>query len=146
MSSSGSITSETLLNNSTTPSKSGTTKSNYAMSPEYWLFVFRSELQKTLDNRSTATRILSFGETIEIINKLGLHARAAAKFVATAGRYESQIEVMHNDRCVNGKSIMGLMMLAAAYGSTLHIIAEGDDAPQVLEELEKLIDSRFGEE
>jgi len=82
---------------------------------------------------------------IEIVNKLGLHARAAAKFVATAGRFESQIEVMHNERCVNGKSIMGVMMLAASKGSEIELIVSGADQDAALEALVLLIDSKFNE-
>jgi phosphocarrier protein HPr len=82
---------------------------------------------------------------VEIVNKLGLHARAAAKFVATAGRYGSQIEVVHNDRCVNGKSIMGVMMLAASKGSEIELIVSGADQDAALEALVLLIDSKFNE-
>jgi len=82
---------------------------------------------------------------VEIVNKLGLHARAAAKFVATAGRFESQIEVMHNERCVNGKSIMGVMMLAASKGSEIELIVSGADQDAALEALVLLIDSKFNE-
>jgi phosphocarrier protein len=83
---------------------------------------------------------------IEIMNKLGLHARAAAKFVALAGRFESQIEVMHKDRCVNGKSIMGVMMLAASKGSELELIVSGADQQEALDSLTQLIDQKFHEE
>jgi phosphocarrier protein HPr len=82
---------------------------------------------------------------IEIINKLGLHARAAAKFVATAGRFESQIEVMHKERCVNGKSIMGVMMLAASKGSELELIVSGPDQQEAMDSLALLIELRFHE-
>jgi phosphocarrier protein len=82
---------------------------------------------------------------VEIVNKLGLHARAAAKFVATAGRFESQIEVMHNERCVNGKSIMGVMMLAASKGSEIELIVSGADQDAALEALVLLIDQKFNE-
>jgi phosphocarrier protein len=83
---------------------------------------------------------------IEIMNKLGLHARAAAKFVATAGRFESQIEVMHKDRCVNGKSIMAVMMLAASKGSELELIVSGADQQEALDSLTQLIEQKFHEE
>lgn len=82
---------------------------------------------------------------LEIINKLGLHARAAAKFVATAGRFESQIEISHKDRCVNGKSIMGVMMLAASKGSEVELIISGPDQQDALEALTQLIEQRFHE-
>ena len=82
---------------------------------------------------------------IEIINKLGLHARAAAKFVTCASRYSSDVKVMFNGREVNGKSIMGIMMLAAAKGSTLTLTTEGDDEQEAFNALEELINDRFGE-
>jgi len=83
---------------------------------------------------------------LEIINKLGLHARAAAKFVALASEYQSEIELCKEERCANGKSIMGIMMLAAAKGSTISIRAEGEDADAALQALQDLINSKFGEE
>lgn len=82
---------------------------------------------------------------IAIINKLGLHARAAAKFVTLASQFESRIEVARNGQTVNGKSIMGIMMLAASKGTTLTISAEGPDEDKALNELEALIHNRFQE-
>jgi phosphocarrier protein HPr len=82
---------------------------------------------------------------VEIVNKLGLHARAAAKFVGTAGRFESQIEVMHQERCVNGKSIMGVMMLAACKGNEIELIVSGPDQDAALEALVELIAMKFNE-
>ena len=82
---------------------------------------------------------------IPIINKLGLHARAAAKLVQTASRFEADIILKHNGKEVSGKSIMGVMMLAAGKGTTLSIIASGPDEAAALNELEKLIRDRFGE-
>jgi phosphocarrier protein len=82
---------------------------------------------------------------VTIINKLGLHARAAAKLVTLASRFESEIRLFKDGREVNGKSIMGVMMLAAARGSTLDIEAEGEDAQEALNQLERLIRDRFGE-
>lgn len=84
-------------------------------------------------------------KNIEIINKLGLHARAAAKFVATASSFESEVEVERQGRRVNAKSIMGVMMLAAAKGSELTLYASGDDAAEAMEAMEVLIVGRFGE-
>jgi phosphocarrier protein len=81
-----------------------------------------------------------------IQNQNGLHARPAALFVTTSNRFSSEVWVEKEGERVNGKSIMGLMMLAAAKGSSLRIIAEGEDALAVLEALEQLITSRFGEE
>ncbi|GAB4291659.1 MAG: HPr family phosphocarrier protein [Methylophaga sp.] len=80
-----------------------------------------------------------------IINKLGLHARAAAKFVTTASAYQADITVSRDGRSVNGKSIMGVMMLAAAKGSEITINAAGDDAEAALEALGELINDYFGE-
>ncbi|HSR62335.1 MAG TPA: HPr family phosphocarrier protein [Gammaproteobacteria bacterium] len=83
--------------------------------------------------------------TVKITNKLGLHARAAAKFVQMASGFESDIHVCHGGREVSGKSIMGVMMLAAAKGSEIEIIATGRDEEKALDELEDLITNRFGE-
>ncbi len=82
---------------------------------------------------------------VTIINKLGLHARAAAKFVARASHFDSQIRVRKGEREVNGKSIMGVMMLAAGKGTTLILTADGDDADAALDALEALINERFQE-
>lgn len=80
-----------------------------------------------------------------IINKLGLHARAAAKFVKTASAFESSVTLRRGEREVNGKSILGVMMLAASRGTAVEIDAEGPDADAALEALRTLIDERFGE-
>ena len=85
-------------------------------------------------------------KTVVIINKLGLHARAAARFVETATAYESEVEVHSGDKTVNGKSIMGLMMLAAARGATVELTVRGRDEGKALTALVKLIEDRFGEE
>ena len=89
-----------------------------------------------------------FGVTREltIINKLGVHARPAALFVKTANRYECEISVEKDGEKVNGKSIMGLMMLAAGPGSRLTVHAQGHDASQALAEIEGLIKRKFDEE
>ena len=84
-------------------------------------------------------------KNIEIINKLGMHARAAAKFVTLAQTFKSEIKVSRNDREVNGKSIMGLMMLAAAKGSTIEIIIDGEDEQQAIERLCELVNNLFDE-
>jgi phosphocarrier protein len=84
-------------------------------------------------------------KTVIIVNKLGLHARAAAKFVQTASRYESLVEVEHKGRMVNGKSIMGVMMLAASLGAELVIHAQGADSEEALTALIELVQARFGE-
>jgi len=83
---------------------------------------------------------------IEIINKLGMHARAAAKFVKLASEFSSNIEVEREQQRVNGKSIMGVMMLAAAQGSTITLHADGDDAQRAIDALSELIHNRFGED
>ena len=83
---------------------------------------------------------------IAIINRLGLHARPAAMFVRIASRYRSEIWVLKENEEVNGKSIMGLMMLAAGQGSKLRIRCEGPDAEKAMEELEQLINARFNED
>ncbi len=82
---------------------------------------------------------------ITIINKLGLHARAAAKFVQTASRFEAEIYIQHNGKDVSGKSIMGVMMLAAGKGSEIHITASGKDENDALDSIEALIKDKFGE-
>src|SRR5437867_8363999 len=83
---------------------------------------------------------------IAIINRLGLHARPAAMFVRIASRYRSEIWVSKESEEVNGKSIMGLMMLAAGQGSKLRIRCVGSDAAKALQELEELINSKFNED
>jgi len=83
---------------------------------------------------------------LTIVNKLGLHARAAAKFVTCASGFASDITVRRSERDVNGKSIMGVMMLAAAKGAQIEIEADGEDAAAALDALERLVAERFGEE
>jgi phosphocarrier protein len=83
--------------------------------------------------------------TVSLVNRLGLHARAAAKFVHVTSRFSSQISVRHDDEEVNGKSILGLLLLAAPCGSVLTITADGDDAAEALAAVEALIAERFGE-
>lgn len=82
---------------------------------------------------------------LEIVNRLGLHARAAAKLVSCASGFASRIEVERNGQRVNAKSIMGVMMLAASQGSWILIDATGEDADDALSALEELIGGRFGE-
>jgi phosphocarrier protein len=84
-------------------------------------------------------------QTYTIINKLGLHARAAAKFVTTASDYQADITVSREGRTVNGKSIMGVMMLAAAKGTEIKVNAVGDDAQDALDAIGQLISNYFGE-
>ena len=83
---------------------------------------------------------------VDIINKLGLHARAAAKFVGVAGRFPCQVRVGHTqDSLVDGKSIMGVMMLAAGKGTTIHVHTEGEQEQEALEAIVKLINDKFDE-
>jgi len=84
-------------------------------------------------------------QTTTIVNKLGLHARAAAKFVTQASMFESEIHVKRNGQDVNGKSIMGVMMLAAAKGCDIELIIDGADEQQAMQSLIELIENRFGE-
>lgn len=82
---------------------------------------------------------------IKIMNKLGLHARASAKFVSTANRFQSQIDVFKDQQKVNGKSIMGVMMLAASQDSELMLNIDGPDEEDMANALIKLISDKFGE-
>jgi phosphocarrier protein len=84
--------------------------------------------------------------TVEIVNRLGLHARAAAKLVTLASKFAADVRVRKDEREVSGKSIMGVMMLAAAQGSRITLITEGEDEVTALDELTALIADRFGEE
>ena len=83
---------------------------------------------------------------LTISNKLGIHARPAAVFVKTANRFASEILVEKDGENINGKSIMGLMMLAAGPGSKLTLHVRGDDASQAIAELEALVQRKFDEE
>jgi phosphocarrier protein HPr len=82
---------------------------------------------------------------VTIANKLGLHARAAAKLVTMASGYSSDIDIARNDQSVNGKSIMGVMMLAASKGTELVIRTSGDDEQEAADNLAKLVVEKFGE-
>ena len=82
---------------------------------------------------------------VEIVNKLGLHARASAKLTQVAGKFEAEIWLSRNGRRVNAKSIMGVMMLAAAKGSTITIETDGADEAEAMQALERLVATRFGE-
>lgn len=87
----------------------------------------------------------SVERTFVIGNKLGLHARPAAVFVQTANRFEASVEVQKEDLKIDGKSIMGIMTLAAEQGSSITVRAAGKDAAATMEALAKLIESNFGE-
>jgi phosphocarrier protein len=82
---------------------------------------------------------------IKVVNKLGLHARASAKLTQAASAFKSEIWISRNGRRVNGKSIMGVMMLAAGLGSTVELETNGEDEVAALEAIEKLFADRFGE-
>ena len=97
-------------------------------------------------NRKPAGRSEKIEKEVTIVNRLGMHARPAALFVRTASRYRCEIWVEKENERINGKSIMGLMMLAAGQGSKLRVRAEGPDAAQALHDIEELIQSRFNEE
>src|SRR3954464_14701039 len=97
-------------------------------------------------NRKTNTRTQKVEKDIAIINRLGMHARPAAMFVRIASRYRSEVWVSKEGEEVNGKSIMGLMMLAAGQGSKLRIRCEGPEPGKALDEIEQLISARFNEE
>jgi len=83
--------------------------------------------------------------TVQIVNKNGLHARPAAEIVKTAGKFASDVTIVRDDLEVNGKSIMGVMMLAAECGSTILVRASGPDADAAVDALVTLVSSRFGE-
>jgi len=82
---------------------------------------------------------------VEIVNKLGLHARASAKLTQVAGQFQSDVWVTRNGKRVNAKSIMGVMMLAAAKGSRIVIETNGPDEAQAIQTLQALVADRFGE-
>jgi len=84
-------------------------------------------------------------KTVTIVNKLGLHARAAAKFVTLASSFASTITLTRNGQQVNGKSIMGVMMLAASRGCDMTINADGNDETEAIDRLSELVAQRFGE-
>jgi phosphocarrier protein HPr len=82
---------------------------------------------------------------MEIKNKLGVHARAAALLVQTVNRFSAQITLSKDGQTADGRSIMGVLMLAATQGSTIEVEAAGDDAEQAVKAIEKLVDKRFNE-
>jgi phosphocarrier protein len=96
--------------------------------------------KKASDTKHTVSKDLV------VVNKLGIHARPAALWVKTASRFACELTVEKDDERVNGKSIMGLMMLAAGPGTRLRVQAQGADAAQCLHELEALVKRKFGEE
>jgi phosphocarrier protein HPr len=99
-----------------------------------------------LNRRSAPVSNEKVEKEITILNRLGVHARPSAMFVRVASRYRCEIWVSKEGEEINGKSIMGLMMLAAGQGSKLRVRAVGPDATEAIRELEELIQSRFNEE
>jgi phosphocarrier protein len=83
---------------------------------------------------------------VRIRNPLGLHARAAARFVHTASRFRSRVTVRRNEKTMDGKSILGILLLAASQGTTLRLSAEGDDETAAVDALAALVEGGFGEE
>lgn len=88
---------------------------------------------------------MNLSREVMIVNQLGLHARAAARFVSLANQFTCDIQVQHKGHQVNGKSIMGLMMLAASKGATITLTTDGDDAESAMDAITDLISNRFGE-
>lgn len=84
-------------------------------------------------------------KNIEICNKLGLHARAATKFANLSGQFSATVKVQCKEKCIDGKSIMSLMLLAASKGTVITITADGKDEQEALGALEELINNKFGE-
>ena len=83
--------------------------------------------------------------TVKIQNRLGLHARAAARFVHTAARYQSRVTAGRDGRVMDGKSILGILLLGASHGTTIEITAEGEDEAEAVEALVALVEDHFGE-
>ena len=84
-------------------------------------------------------------QSVTVVNSLGLHARAAARFVQTASAFESRIRVARDNRVMDGKSIMGILLLAAPRGTVITIMAEGADEQAAVDALRKLVETGFGE-
>ncbi len=99
-----------------------------------------------LSRKTTSNQDQTVAKEFTILNRLGLHARPSAMFVKAANRFKAEVWVEKDGEQVNGKSIMGLMMLAAGQGSKLLVTCEGADAEQALAEIEALISRRFDEE
>ena len=87
----------------------------------------------------------AYSKSFEVRNKLGLHARAAAQFVRVSSKYDSDIRIKKDGYEVDGKSILGVLSLAAIKGTTIEIVAQGDDSEQAFDEISALIECGFGE-
>lgn len=103
-------------------------------------------MKKLTDMKNNKSNNSSQKRSFIIQNRLGLHARAAAQFVQITNRFKSDITVSKGSQEINGKSIMGVMMLAAAKGSRITVTAKGDDAHTAMDAIEKLVDGKFGED
>ena len=99
-----------------------------------------------LSRKTTSASSQKVSKEITILNRLGLHARPSAMFVKVCNRHKCDIWVERDGEQVNGKSIMGLMMLAAGQGSKLRITCEGSDAQSAIQEIEELVQRRFDED
>jgi phosphocarrier protein HPr len=99
-----------------------------------------------IDCKIENRRLQMVTQSVQVTNPLGLHARAAARFVHLATRFTSQIRVARDAKVMDGKSIMGILLLAAARGTTLTITAEGPDEENAVRSLTELVESGFGEE
>ena len=94
---------------------------------------------------STSKEMVKVTKKLEIKNKLGLHARAAALLVQTIARFEAQVKISKDGQVVDGRSIMGVLTLAATQGSKIHVEAKGNDAEEAVRAVEKLIEKKFYE-
>ena len=94
----------------------------------------------------TAGASESIARDLAITNKRGLHARASAKFVQTVEQFDAEVEVSKDNQTVGGLSIMGLMMLAASIGTSIHVVASGPQAAEVMDAITTLVEARFYEE
>ena len=89
---------------------------------------------------------MKVSQNVEVINRLGLHARACASLVKTTAEFDAQVEVRTGNHVCDGKSIMGLMMLAATQGTHIRVTADGDDAMAAINQIKALFANRFGED
>ena len=89
---------------------------------------------------------MKISQNLEVINRLGLHARACASLVKTTAGFDAQVEIRTEDHVCDGKSIMGLMMLAATQGTQIRVTADGDDAQAAIDQIKALFANRFGED
>jgi phosphocarrier protein HPr len=107
---------------------------------------FGRESPEWIDRRPVSTDHQKVQTEVQILNRQGLHARPVMQFVDTANRFQASISVARDDRVVDGKSPMEMMLLEATRGTRLKLTASGDDAQQLIEALVRLVESRFDEE